>query len=293
MKKLSAILIAIALVFGLSQCKKEKPATPNTEDGMVYITVNVGDNGGKHEVYPSTGAYVFENGDKLYVGNNGQYIGTLTYNNGAFSGGITSPSTSDYLHFYFLGGLTTTPTELTAGTTSYTVSIADQSSKLPILSYGQSTQRYTDANATYSTTLRNKCALAKFTLSAGTNATVSVGGMYTTATADFANPGTFTFADEGTIILQLGATNTERWAILLPHSAVDGAMVTVGSANYSVDVPAIEPNALVTGIPTIGNAMLGGTVGGWTNNSDDPWGGSGNGGNNNLGGWTNNGNGPW
>ena len=29
---------------------------------------------------------------------------------------------------------------------------------VPILSYGQSTQKYTDANATYSTTLRNKCA---------------------------------------------------------------------------------------------------------------------------------------
>ena len=79
MKKLSAIIIAIALVFGLSQCKKDKPVTPDAEDGMVYVTVNVANNGAKHEVYPSTGTYVFENGDKLYVGNNGHYVGYLQY----------------------------------------------------------------------------------------------------------------------------------------------------------------------------------------------------------------------
>lgn len=153
MKKLSVIIIALTLVLGLSQCKKQTATT--TEGEKVYITVNVADDGAKYDVYPGTGAYVFTNGDKLYVGNNGQYIGTLTYNNGAFSGTITGPSTEDYLHFYFVGGLATTPAELTAGTTSYTVSIANQSSKLPILSYGPSTQKYTDASGVYSTILKN------------------------------------------------------------------------------------------------------------------------------------------
>ena len=78
MKKLSVIIIALTLVLGLSQCKKQTATT--TEGEKVYITVNVADDGAKYDVYPGTGAYVFTNGDKLYVGNNGQYIGTLTYN---------------------------------------------------------------------------------------------------------------------------------------------------------------------------------------------------------------------
>lgn len=219
MKKLSAIIIAIALVFGLSQCKKDKPATPDAEDGMVYVTVNVANNGAKHEVYPSTGTYVFENGDKLYVGNNGHYIGTLTYNNGAFSGGITSPSTSDYLHFYFVGGLTTTPAELTTGTTSCTVSIADQSSKLPILSYGQSTQQYTDANATYTTTLRNKCGLVKFVPQVETNNAVTISGFYNTAAIDFATPSITPTGAPGDITL-FAESDAAKWAILLPQTGV-------------------------------------------------------------------------
>lgn len=231
MKKLSAIIIAIALVFGLSQCKKDKPATPDAEDGMVYVTVNVANNGAKHEVYPSTGTYVFENGDKLYVGNNGHYIGTLTYNNGAFSGGITSPSTSDYLHFYFVGGLTTTPAELTTGTTSYTVSIADQSSKLPILSYGQSTQQYTDANATYTTTLRNKCGLVKFVPQVETNKAVTINGFYNTATIDFATPGITPTGAPGNITL-FAESNAAKWAVLLPQTGVS-ATATIGGYTYT------------------------------------------------------------
>ena len=67
------------MVVVLSQCKKkETPAVIPVDDGkMVYISVNAG-HGDKYILYPNTGAYVFENGDKLYVGNNGKYVGTLT-----------------------------------------------------------------------------------------------------------------------------------------------------------------------------------------------------------------------
>ena len=242
MKKLSTIIIAMALVLGLGQCKKqETPATTDPEDGLVYITVNVGDNGAKHEVYPNTGAYVFENNDVLYVGNNGHYIGTLTYNDGAFSGSITSPSTEDYLHFYFLGGLTPSAAPTAGSTTDFTVSIADQSSKLPILSYGQSTQKYTDANATYSTILRNKCGLVKFVPATPTPKTVTVGGMKTTATIDFATGGITSTGTTGGIKLY-SESDAAKWAVLLQQDAVDDATVTISGFAASASVPTITNN---------------------------------------------------
>ena len=92
MKNISTLLIALALILGLSQCKKKvaeiTPAvTPEVNGNLVHIRVNAG-HGDKHIVFPESGAYVFENGDKLYVGNHGYYVGTLEYYNGAFSGDI-------------------------------------------------------------------------------------------------------------------------------------------------------------------------------------------------------------
>ena len=242
MKKLSTIIIAMALVLGLGQCKKqETSATTDPEDGLVYITVNVGDNGAKHEVYPNTGAYVFTNGDTLYVGNNGHYVGKLGYKDGTFSGTITSPSTEDYLHFYFLGGLTPSAAPTAGSTTDFTVSIADQSSKLPILSYGQSTQKYTDANATYSTILRNKCGLVKFVPATPTSKPIIVGGMKTTATIDFAT-GSITPAETTGGITLNSESNATKWAVLLEQAAVSDATVTISGFEASASVPTITNN---------------------------------------------------
>ena len=241
MKKLGAIIIAMALVLGLSQCKKQDPiTTPDANDGKVYITVNV-NNGAKHEIYPSTGAYVFTNGDILYVGNNGHFVGTLEYQSGAFSGTIDSPVTTDYLHFYFTGGKTPA-TNPTTSTTSFTVNISDQSSKLPVLSYGRSTQLYTDANATYSTTLRNQCGLVKFVSSITTVYPFAVSGMKTTATIDFATPGITPTDATGTVKLY-SVSGSEKWAILLPQDEVTDAKVNYGG---SVTLPSGGTTAIST-----------------------------------------------
>ena len=74
----------------------------------VHITLTV-NQGGKDTlnlrniIYPETGAGLFEEDDKVYVANNGHYVGVLTYIDGLFEGAITSPNTNDYLHFYFFG----------------------------------------------------------------------------------------------------------------------------------------------------------------------------------------------
>lgn len=237
MKKLSAIIIAMALVLGMSQCKKqETPATPTNNDGMVYITVNVGDNGGKHTVYPNHGLYGFDNGDILYVGNNGHFVGTLEYQDGAFTGGIQSPSTSDYLHFYFLGGKTPATAPTAGTTTDFTISIADQSSNLPLLAYGRSAQKYNGPDDPYSTTLRNKCALVKFELLAGTTDAVTVANMLTEATINFGNTenAIVPTATKGTITLY-PESEKAKWAILLPQNTpIGGFSVNIGTDPFSV-----------------------------------------------------------
>lgn len=224
MKKITLALVAVMLVLGMTQCKKEQPTpTPEpTPDGeVVYISMKV-DDGGKHIVYPGTGAYVFENNDKIYVGNDGRYVGTLTYTDGAFSGSITSPHTNDYLHFYFTGGKAPA-TDPTAGSTaSFTVDISDQTSKLPVLSYGHSTIKYVNGTTAYTCLLENKCGLVEFKITTSNeeiSSAITVGGMKTTATIDFENPGITPTDDIGGITLY-SVSSKEKWAILLPQEMV-------------------------------------------------------------------------
>ena len=255
MRRINIIIMAFALLLGLSQCKKqETPGTPDADCKLVHIRVNV-NQGGKYILYPNTGAYVFENGDKLYVGNNCKYVGTLTYSQGRFSGNIYEPSTDDYLHFYFIGGEAPSVTPITSQggatpTTSFTVNIADQSDNLPVLSYAHSTQKYSDATTAYSCILENKCGLVKFITSEKITKPITVFGMKTTATIDFANPGITPTDETGVITLyqESGSSNYQtRWAILLPQEAVDNALCKMfGFEHATCEVPAVTNNMYYT-----------------------------------------------
>lgn len=266
MKKINLIIIAVALVLGLGQCKKKDlPETPETPTSVVegelfHISVDVNE-GSKHIVYPESGAYVFENGDKLYVGNHGYYVGTLEYYNGAFDGDIyfDTASYNDYLHFYFIGG-DYTGSLVQKTTTSFEWSIADQTgSKLPILSYGHSTDKFTTKKTAYSCMLENQCGLVKFWVypapsTTTTYDTVKISGMKTTALIDFANPGITSTADTGFVKLHKveGSDAAERWAILLPQNSVSNARVSYnkGVDNDTVQtiyMPAIRANTYYGG----------------------------------------------
>ena len=254
MKKLAIFAAAFVLTLGLAQCKKEQPNAQITEGETVHITVNVNNNGSRADIQdPSTGHYDFKDGDKLYVGyNNAKVEGELTYSTttSSFSGNLTiAQSGSQRLHFYYLGG-SLTPT---VSGSEYTVDISNQTSNYPVISYGTSNKDY-DGAGTYRTTLLNKCALVKFTLASGTTDAVAVGGMMTKATIDFANPGVVTPSAAGEITLHTGASNTEKWAILLAQDAVDDALVAVGYYGYTVDIPEIEDNAFAPQFDAINNS---------------------------------------
>ena len=237
--------LAMALVLGLAQCKKKvEQITPAAAIKMVDITLGV--DGSKHVVYPGTGVVAYTDGDVLHVGNNGKYLGTLTYSDGVFSGSIAEPSTADYLHFFFVGGLTPSEAPEIGSTTSFTVNIADQSTKLPVLSYGKSTEKYTDASSVYSTVLMNRCGLVKFVPSAATSNDITVGGMKTIATVNFATPGITPEGTTGAVTLY-SETNKAKWAILLPQEAVSDPTVTIDSYASTIEnVPAVTNNMYYT-----------------------------------------------
>ena len=266
MKKLSTIIMALALVLGMSQCKKqETPTTGNTTptNPGVHITVNVGDqdgkdnNGEKHNIAPDYGMFAFTQGDVLYVGHNGKYVGSLTFNGACFDGTIHPDQnvTDQPLHFYFVGNAAVTGTLTEGQTTSLSISIADQSANLPVLSYGPSEQDYSVANTSYSATLKNKCALVKLSLSTPTTETVTLSGVPTVATVNFADPTNAIAAtnlnDPHDITLRYVTTwNPDlRWVILLPGTDL-ADVVTVADGVESV----MANNTYITSGLTLNNS---------------------------------------
>lgn len=238
MRKYNFILMAFALLLGMAQCKKE-PATPNGDnDGGVRITlkVNDGNNGEKLNVYPATGAVIFTQGDKIYVGNNGKYVGTLTFDNGLFQGTINDDlcSTTDYLHFYFVGNKPTSPATLTASTTTYTVNISDQSTGLPAISYAPSTAKYSPSTTAYTAKLLNKSALVKFVPSLSTSQPITVSGLNNKVQIDFANHTLAPTGNTGGITLY-SESDSEKWAVLLEQASLSNLTVSVYGYNATIE----------------------------------------------------------
>ena len=256
----------MAVVLGMSQCKKQNtPAKIDTNvkpvavDNWVRITMRVGGGGRDMDtVYPGTGAVVYEDGDIIYVGNNGLYRGKLEYHNGAFSGLVADPVTDDYLHFYYLGKLTPNPAPRINETTAFTVSIANQTGGLNVLSYGHSTTKYMDEATVYTCMLENKCGLAKFMAwptPSTTNTAVTMSGMKTTATISFAgNPGITPTEATGDLTLHNvnGSDPAERWAILLPQDETETTVSYINGTTgnpiaQTITLPAIEANCFYGG----------------------------------------------
>jgi len=258
MKKLSTFIVALFLIFGMTQCKKqETPDTPNAKYNWVHINMKV--NGGeRYDIDPTMGTVGFTDGDKIYVSNGGKYRGVLTYSNGAFTGDLAYDEgnpmdTDDYLHFYFFGGSTLNFKPFVDPkpfqTTLNDVDISVQWEKLPVLSYGKSTDLYSNSSATYSSTLENQCALVEFTTNWIPKARdFMIKGIKNRVNIDFANH-TFTPIYNGFNNITLYPESpTSRWAILLPNE--EPVTVTVDAVGYNkinIDIPAIKKNDYLHG----------------------------------------------
>ena len=229
--------MAFVLLIGMAQCKKEPTTTNNDNTEGISITLNV-DNGNKDErlnVYPATGAVIFTQGDKIYVGNNGKYVGTLTFDNGLFQGTVSGDlSTNDYLHFYFVGNKPTSPSTLTSGNTTYTVNISDQSTGLPAISYAPSSAKYSPSTTAYTAKLLNKSALVKFVPSLSTSQPITVSGLNNEVRIDFANHTLAPTGNTGDITLY-SESESEKWAVLLEQASLSDLTVSAYGYNATIE----------------------------------------------------------
>ena len=245
MKKTIMILMAMVLILGLPQCKKQ---TTGVLEGNVEITLDVSAHkGSRINVDPDSGDVAFEQNDVVYVGSGGKFVGTLTCRGNSFKGQITNATLGEPLYFFFLGNKTPAET-LTAGTsTSCSVNIGDQTSKLPVISFATSDQDFT-GQGTYTAFFLNKAALVKFDVTTPTSAPTSILGMNNRVTVSFAD-NSFGYSQDGEGAITLSAGSGERWAILLPQGAVDDAVVQfdnylgVGTCGT---IPAIAENDYLT-----------------------------------------------
>ena len=238
MRKMIYFVMAMALVLGFTQCKKEQ-VEPQNAGNTVRITLEVNgeqNNDSKVNVNPNSSPMVtFENGDKILVASNGKYVGYLEHNGTKFSGSITDPTEGQPLYLYFLGNKIDVST-LTPGTTGEcTVNISDQTEELPVISMAPSTANYSSEITSYSAKLLNHCSLMKFNVTTSSTAPICITGMNNQVTVNFADPtGTtngFTYGkeDDG-ILMMVGGNSAERWLIVLPQEALG----ETGDA-YSVD----------------------------------------------------------
>lgn len=240
MRRLSIIITALVLVLGLTQCKKSNDTAPTTEGAKITLVI---EDGAKADVNPSSGQVTFKNGDVIYVGSGGNYVGTLTRTSGVFSGNITDPVEGLPLYFYFLGNATPT-----INNNVLTVSIIDQTASLPVISCGTSKVNYSSSVSSYSAVLMNKCALAKFNVTNSSSSATCILGFNNKLTINFST-NTFTPSKEGNGVIKLASGNGEKWAILLPQAALSEGSAYAYNGSYTGTrgaIPAIDENDYLT-----------------------------------------------
>lgn len=245
MKKISMVLAAVALVLGLSQCKKQEQPTSNA-DGTVAITLDVrSHDGSRINVNPNNGMVAFEYGDVVYVASGQKFVGTLTNNGATFAGNLTNPTEGEPLYFFFLGNKTPEEPLTPGSSTACSVNISDQTNGYPVISFATSNETFTGAGL-YTAYFLNKAALVKFDVKTLSSAPTCILGLNNKVTVDFSN-NAFDYSQVDDGLVKLSGGSGERWAILLPQSVLpegNGSVYT--EDGYYVGtrpaIPAITPN---------------------------------------------------
>ena len=232
MKKLSIILVALSILMTLTQCKKKDLQIVPANGKAVYITLDVRNNS-KVNVNTETGEVKFERYDVIYAVSKGKFVGTLSHNGETFSGSVEGAVIGEPLFFYFFGN--TNPDYIKVGeSTSCSVVIDDQTSKLPVISCGLSNEDFSEGCSNYSVFLTNKCALVKFNVTtASDEEPTCISGLNNKVEIDFIN-NTFTYSKDDCGVIKLKPGCGERWAILFPNATAmeEGAEGTAFSADY-------------------------------------------------------------
>ena len=230
MKRMTYFVMALALVLGLAQCKKEQPVEPTSEGNGVHITLNV--NGGASTGSANKGTRVnvdpngnpmvtFEQGDTIEVASNGLHVGTLIHDGAKFIGDIENATTGQPLYFYFFGNKT--PQFFGEGKSNCSVYIGEQTKALPVISFSASTEDFQTDRTDYSAIMQNKCSLMKFNVTTTSDTTIYIKGMNNFVTVNFGSGNNgFSYRQEYEGKIEMNGVNTENetWAIVLPQGPV-------------------------------------------------------------------------
>jgi hypothetical protein len=240
MRKITYFVMALALVLGFTQCKKEQ-IEPQNQGEKVSITLNVengNSNGSRANVDPPHVNFV--SGDRILVAYDGKYVGYLEHNGSNFSGTIdaTGDNTKP-LYFYFLGNKADVSSLTEGSSTTCTVIISDQANypHLPVISMAPSNETF-NGSGTYTAHLLNKCSLMEFDVTSSSTAAICITGMNNKVTVNF-DPSTagtdegFSYSKDTEVgFMKLSGKDGEgkTYAIVLPQAA----LTTTGEA-YTID----------------------------------------------------------
>ena len=231
MKKVMFIMAAALLM--MTQCKKENETPNDPAEGTVKMTVTAGP--GRTGINTTDGSITWSAGDKLYVSDGTNWLGSLTLvgnggsAQGTFTGNIVGIGESETTcHFFYLGH-DNSMTELT-GSTAANISFAAQDGTLAgamkyHLGYGNTTNvTVTDDEAIGSVIMNTKIAIAHLNLiTAGSQAYTGSVTMEGTGICNVmtVNPNG-TFSGSGTDGITIGATTTgEKYVTLIPTTGTD------------------------------------------------------------------------
>ncbi len=249
MKKLSFIVMACLLVLGLAQCKKNDPVNNDDNDNRVSITLQLTNGGQKVHPEEENGLanVVYDNGDIVYVGSDGKYMGYLTYNGTFFTGSINAEAIEGQpLQFIMMGGQDFHANLTENSTTEYTFNIGDQSNGLAVISCAASIEDFSLTNLSYTATLRNKCALVRFDLGEmETDTAITLTGMKTEAIIGF--DGTVTNGTATGNITTYGMGSTRYAVVLSDQPAVTEGTISAEGYEGTFSIPtAAYNNAFLT-----------------------------------------------
>lgn len=265
MKKLSIVLFVVLLLLSITNCKKNIEKIMPSDGVAINLVIN---NNSKLDVDPPH--TTFTNGDVIYVGYDGLYAGTITYNGTYFTGTITATlNGTQKLYFYLLGNKNPHESLVEGSSTECTVNISNQINELPVLSMAASNEYYTGAG-TYTAALDNKCGLVKFVPSIATANAIIISGMKTTALINFETHSITPTNDIGDII-SYSMSDTEKWAILLPQNNVENPNVKINSYDATISsVPTVTLNMYYPDGIAVSMTQTGKLIGEFTvNNSGD------------------------
>lgn len=249
----AALFLAFAMLFSMTQCKKNVETIHDGTNG-VHITLNV-DGNSRVIVNPTGGVsyatVTFEDGDIVYVGYNNEYVGTLTYSSDAFSGDVNIDAAvgDQPLHFYFLGGKHFTAT--ISGNTA-TLNISDQTEHYPVVSYVHSKECYPTTTGVYHAKLVSKCSIMSFdvkTTATNTNATY-IEGMKDVVTVNIGTPDdddngfSYSYSETSNGKIKLASGAGKKWAIVLPQTDTEWAKAYGAVKEYYKGVRAALPAAI-------------------------------------------------